>query len=423
MFAQTVVGQIGDSLFISKSFFKQKIVTPDNISTNDIWFGIFPLNKYDKIKKFSAKFTIPKNLVIYNKIYLNGSKTTAGYNPVWAVGKNGIKNRSISFDYTKEISKNRNAFFWFHLVPILNGMGKITVKYKYEYNNGKKGSGVLKSGKIISKKPKIKKILVHEGVNNGELRFYLKYNFDFEYYIKPEDNPVYELILKDPSGEEILLNTNKFYVQNDRKIRVYTISKGKIKVQNTEWDVSGMSFIVNGKIVRESRPIVTVKSNTSIERINIFGYDNMDVFIEGKVLPLKFSKHPSLLCIGLNIIKIRFRGGFHFIPISVDFFSRFSDESFWALNIKSEYELNNYLSISFGGGLGYEASWNKANLVNNLLLYELGGRINLGIIWSALAKYRLNIDFLLAHLSDAHTANITGVYLGFSKILPTRFVK
>lgn len=418
-FGQEIVGQLDDSLFISKDFFKVKEISYENISLNDIWFGIFPLSKHEKINRFYARFDLPDNVVLYDKIYLNGNKSSAGYNPVWAV-KNKNK-RMIQFDFTDEISNKRNRFFWFHLVPIFEGKGEIKVEYNYEYENGKKISGTIRSGEIVSKKPPIEKVIVFNDVDRSELRFYLKYGFDYQYYIKPEDNPIYELILEDPEGKEIKLNKNTFYVQNDNQNRLYKIKTGKIKVENTEWNVSGMSFVVNGKISEEISPVIATLSD-KIQNVDLIGYDDMDIYTQGKIVPYKFSQYPSLLRVGLNIIKIRFKGGFHFIPVSINFFSRFSEESFWSLNILSEYEFNDILSLSFGGGMGYETSWKKMDILNNLLLYELGAKINLSWIWSKLNKTNFTIDFMLAHLSDAREAHISGVYTGLSIVLPTKLI-
>jgi hypothetical protein len=417
---QNIVGQLDDSLFIAKSFFKTKKIDYKEISTNDIWFGIFLFSKQHKILRFTASFKLPPNVILYNKIYLNGSKTTAGYNPVWAVVKKS--DHLIKFDFTKTIRKKQNRFFWFHLSPIYAGTGKISVDYRYEYENGKVERGNIKSGEIISTKPPIKELVLYKGNDKYEMRFYLKYDYDFEYYIKKEDNPVYEITLKAPNGEEIKLNSNEFFVLNDNQKRLYTIKEGKIKIQNTEWDVSGMSFVVNGKIVERPVPVIA-SAGTHIRQVDLIGFDNMEFYVTGKSIPYNFNKHPSQINIGLNLVKIRFKGGFHFIPVSINLYSRFKDESFWVMDIKSEYQLNNLFSISFGGGIGYETSWQKMDFINNIITYELGTNMRLGMFWNILKGTSLKISAVVAHLSDAHEANISGIYLGISKILPTKIIK
>jgi hypothetical protein len=84
--------------------------------------------------------------------------------------------------------------------------------------------------------------------------------------------------------------------------------------------------------------------------------------------------------------------------------------------MKSEYELNRKFSFSFGNGIGYEASWRKFDIVNNIILYEIGVKYRL------LKCLSLKGDIILGHLSDSHEAHMNGFYLGLSYKLPTSII-
>ena len=408
---QQVTGKIDKYLYIGKNFFNEIYASSESLADNTIWFGVFPRND-KRIKRFRVHFRVPENVKIYNKVYLNGNKTVAGYNPVFAVKK--INDTEIYFDFKDIISKHRNRYFWFHVVPYLDGKGKIIANFDWEYSNGEKGRGQLFSGEIKSKKPTLAGVETVVNGSNLVLKFPLHYKFDYKTYT-PSDAQYLLQIKNDETQQVIILHTNKlkFLPNKNGEEQKYTIVTGKIEYEDTKWIVNNMRFSCPGEILSESstsKIIVDKGFNNNGFMVNFLG-DGMTRFaILGRAISSEFSKYPSILHIKTEVISVKFKN-FFLNPLELNYSTRFDGIDYFDIRTRVGFF---YKSIIFSGayGIGTEINWQNKSLPTNLMNVELC------FAYKIIGDLSVNISGVLSSLASGKDAYLNGLYLGLGYIFP-----
>jgi hypothetical protein len=397
--------QSPDTLMTIRRFNRSHALSK-TISENRIEFLVM-LAKYElgSIEHFKVTFTLPACCIGYNKDDLNGNEAFAGYNPT-LYGKWSDNNRKLTFDIPRPITKMHPRIIWFHILPYLNGNGRIRADFEYTDSNGKTIKGVVYSGNIESVTPKVDWV-----VNNISEKTYcisgrIKYGADYLMEV-PITNNSYELTLGRKKIKQRCFNLGTMSSSSTLS-GVITHYEGN---QGTSWHIE--KKFSNIQVVSDNKNEIqgdTMLSNLYTDSAAAHKHKYQDSSCSKKMgYGVGVLYDPILKTFQLDVDILTYFIDKHFsvCPFAVSLLSGSKNRTEYSWIVKTIYNYK-IVNVSFGGGYGYFHSINGVSGMkqNSALVVKIGIRLNI-LKWLG-----VQINYLSSYHHSAYYDFDNGFFFG-----------